>query len=121
MKNKPDYFLASFLSAGIKTVWYAFTMPSSIRKAIEKDEEYKSHVKGLMKIAEAKGEGESAEKYIHYGDLAGFAGGLTAIGLYANEVSKNPDLFEFWIVTNLLSFGYEIGRGIEKAVRHLRK
>ena len=121
MKNDFNYFLASFLSSGIKTVWYAFTIPASMRKFIEKDESYKSHKDALMKIAETKVQDEYAERYIEYGDLAGFAGGLTSLALYAKTASENPDLIDFWIMTNFFSLGYETMRGIEKIIKHLKK
>jgi hypothetical protein len=121
MKDQILYFSSSAVCAGAKTVWYAFTTPSSIRKSVERSSSYRSHKNALMKIAEERNQRESAKNYIDIGDLVGFLGGLSGIVLYANEAVQNPNMISAWLVANGLSAGYEVARAVDKRRSKLRK
>ncbi len=85
MINRINYFITSAIFGGTKTIWYSFTLPSSLRKIFEKDDSYRSHIDNLIQIIEETGKDKSLIKYIYLGDGAGFFAGVSAVVFYATR------------------------------------
>ena len=89
---------------------------------IEKSDSYRSHKNTLMELAERYGEGDNSLKaYIEAGDLFGFISGMYWISWYALESMDNSSMFDWWFLTNLASFGYEVSRSIDKSIKQRKR
>ena len=112
--------VASALLSSAKTIFYAFTIPNSIRKIISKSDSFKSHKRFLLRTLEI--EDERVSKAIDLGDLMGYANGLTAAGIYGIKTAEkfsqgNPDILDCAVIIEHASLGYEAGRFVKKIVR----
>jgi len=115
INNKISYFLTSAIFSSAKTCGYALFMPTAIRKYLNKEDSYQSHIKDLKNRIKDTGNDSSLEKYVNIGDLAGYSAGLVASALYgigtAYQLNNGElDMLSIWVATNGLSFGWEIGR-----------
>lgn len=118
MINETFYFATSAFCAGAKTMWYAFTIPSSISKVVERSNSYKSHKESLTKIAEETNkQSKPVKEYIDLGDLVGFIGGLSGVSWYAVEALQHPNMTKVWLLANGISLGYEVARVLDKTIR----
>lgn len=113
--DKSYYFLASMSSATIKTIWYAFTTPSAMRKALEHSNEAEIHKSYLENKVDEENKDPILKKYINWGDKIGF--GLippVIIGYFGLKAPENQEFWKIWMLSNAMSLGYETLRYFNK-------
>ncbi len=114
--ERAQYFFASAGYSAIKSLSYAFTIPSSIRKAITKNDKCISHKQALIKYIGDTQKDTSLEKQVNSGDFTGFLTGTALAGFYAitslemMQHQGDSKMLLLWFMANGLSLGYELAR-----------
>lgn len=106
--DKCYYFLSGMTAATLKTLYYGFTIPSSIRKTFSHSHKYRSHIDSLEKEINETCKDPQLKKYVELGDLLGFWAVAPATTIYyATKAQEDPKLLGIWIFSNLVSLSYE--------------